>query len=94
MAQNTISLTVNGEAKEVDANQTGVDLFADDKNIIAVRLNGEPATSIHRSPTVTKSNQSRSIRRMASRSCATPRRMSWRRPCRRSAPTRSSAWDL
>ena len=42
MAQNTISLTVNGEAKEVDANQTGVDLFADDKNIIAVRLNGEP----------------------------------------------------
>ncbi|KAB8295432.1 threonine--tRNA ligase [Bifidobacterium avesanii] len=42
MAQSTISITLNGEAKEVDASQTGVELFADDKNIIAVRLNGEP----------------------------------------------------
>ena len=42
MAQATISITVNGEAKEVAADQTGVQLFAEDKNIIAVRLNGEP----------------------------------------------------
>ena len=42
MAQSTISITLNGEPKEVEATQTGVDLFADDKNIIAVRLNGEP----------------------------------------------------
>ncbi|PJM74793.1 threonine--tRNA ligase [Bifidobacterium simiarum] len=42
MAQATISITVNDEAKEVEATTTGVELFADDKNIIAVRLNGEP----------------------------------------------------
>ena len=41
MAEAHISITVNGEAKEVEASQTGVELFADDKNIIAVRLNGE-----------------------------------------------------
>ena len=42
MAQSSISITVNGEAKEVEATTTGVELFSDDKNIIAVRLNGEP----------------------------------------------------
>ena len=42
MAEQTISITLNGEAKEVAADQTGVQLFAEDKNIIAVRLNGEP----------------------------------------------------
>ncbi|PJM72851.1 threonine--tRNA ligase [Bifidobacterium primatium] len=42
MAQATISITVDDEAKEVEATTTGVELFADDKNIIAVRLNGEP----------------------------------------------------
>ena len=42
MAEQTISITLNGEAKEVAADQTGVQLFAEDKNIIAVRINGEP----------------------------------------------------
>ena len=41
-AQATIQITVNGEAKEVESTVTGVELFAGDKNIIAVRLNGEP----------------------------------------------------
>ena len=41
MAENTISITVNKERKEVDASFTGAQLFAEDKNIIAVRLNGE-----------------------------------------------------
>lgn len=40
MAQATIS-TVNGEAKEVEAATTGVELFAEEtKNIIAVRCDG------------------------------------------------------
>mgnify|MGYP006882842945 CR=1 FL=1 len=38
MAEQTISITLNGEKKEVAADQTGVQLFSDDKNIIAVRL--------------------------------------------------------
>ena len=42
MAEQTISIILNGEAKEVAADQTGVQFFAEDKNIIAVRLNGEP----------------------------------------------------
>jgi threonyl-tRNA synthetase len=42
MAEQTISITLNGELKEVEATQTGTDLFSDDKNIIAVRLNGKP----------------------------------------------------
>ena len=37
MAQATISITVNGEAKEVEATTTGVELFAEDKNIIAFK---------------------------------------------------------
>ena len=42
MAQATISITLDGARKEVEATATGVELFADDRNIIAVRLNGEP----------------------------------------------------
>ena len=55
MAENTISITVNNERKEVDASFTGVELFAEDKNIIAVRLNGEVRdlyTSLHNGDTV------------------------------------------
>lgn len=55
MAENTISITVNEERKEVDASFTGVELFAEDKNIIAVRLNGELRdlyTSLHDGDTV------------------------------------------
>lgn len=55
MAENTISITVNNERKEVDASFTGVELFAEDKNIIAVRLNGELRdlyTSLHDGDTV------------------------------------------
>ena len=48
MAEQTISITLNGEKKEVAADQTGVQLFSDDKNIIAVRLNGEPRRSLYR----------------------------------------------
>ncbi|EFA23079.1 threonine--tRNA ligase [Bifidobacterium gallicum] len=42
MAEHSISLTIDGEQKEVDAGLTGVELFSDNKDIIAVRLNGEP----------------------------------------------------
>lgn len=42
MAEQTISIKLDGEAKEVDAHRTGVELFSQDKDIIAVRLNGEP----------------------------------------------------
>ncbi|MBB2954831.1 threonyl-tRNA synthetase [Bifidobacterium commune] len=42
MAEQTISIILNGELKEVEAIQTGTDLFSGDKNIIAVRLNGKP----------------------------------------------------
>ena len=42
MAASPISITVNGEVKEVEATATGTELFADDKNIIAIKLNGEP----------------------------------------------------
>ncbi len=42
MAEQTISIMINDERKEVDASVTGVELFSDDKNIIAIRLNGEP----------------------------------------------------
>ena len=55
MAQSSISITVNGEAKEVEATTTGTELFADDKNIIAVRLNGELRdlyTPLHNGDTV------------------------------------------
>ena len=55
MAENTISITVDEERKEVDASFTGVELFAEDKNIIAVRLNGELRdlyTSLHNGDTV------------------------------------------
>ncbi|WEV59888.1 threonine--tRNA ligase [Bifidobacterium sp. ESL0728] len=55
MAEQTISIKLNGEAKEVGATQTGTDLFAEDKNIIAVRLNGKPRdlyTPLHDGDTV------------------------------------------
>ena len=55
MAENTISITVDEERKEVDASFTGVELFAEDKNIIAVRLNGELRdlyTPLHNGDTV------------------------------------------
>ena len=42
MAEQTISITINDERKEVDASLTGTELFAESKDIIAVRLNGEP----------------------------------------------------
>lgn len=42
MTQSSISIIVKGEWKEVAADQTGVQLFADDKDIIAVDLNGQP----------------------------------------------------
>ena len=42
MAEQTISITISDERKEVDASLTGTDLFAENKDIIAVRLNGEP----------------------------------------------------
>ena len=42
MSDQIISITLNGEAKEVKSSDTGVQLFEDDKNIIAVRLNGQP----------------------------------------------------
>ncbi|RBP98070.1 threonine--tRNA ligase [Bifidobacterium aemilianum] len=42
MAAQTISIDINGERKEVEASQTGVELFSDNKDIIAIRLNGSP----------------------------------------------------
>ena len=42
MAEQTISITINDERKEVDASLTGTELFAENKDIIAVRLNGKP----------------------------------------------------
>ena len=42
MAEQTISITINDERKEVDASLTGTELFAENKDFIAVRLNGEP----------------------------------------------------
>ena len=36
-----ISITVNNERKEVESTATGTQLFAEDPNVIAVRLNGE-----------------------------------------------------
>lgn len=35
-----ISISVNGEKKEVDPATTGVQLFSDDKNVVAVKING------------------------------------------------------
>ena len=47
MAEQTISITINDERKEVDASLTGTELFAENKDIIAVRLNGEPPRPVH-----------------------------------------------
>ncbi|MDN6622119.1 MAG: threonine--tRNA ligase, partial [Bifidobacterium crudilactis] len=49
-ASQTISINLNGDRKEVNATQTGVELFEDDKNIIAVKIDGEPrdlSTRLH-----------------------------------------------
>ena len=42
MAEQTISIILDGKRKEVDAGWTGTELFAENKDIIAVRLNGQP----------------------------------------------------
>ena len=41
-AVSTISITVDNERKEVESTTTGVELFSENKDIIAVRINGEP----------------------------------------------------
>lgn len=41
MAQETISIVLDGQSQQINSQDTGVDLFQDDKNIIAIRLNGE-----------------------------------------------------
>ena len=91
MAEQTISITLNGEAKEVAADQTGVQLFAEDKNIIAVRLNGEPRTCIPNCTTATSWNRLHWTAKMAWPSCVTPQPTLWHRPCRRSVLMPSSA---
>lgn len=91
MAEQTISITLNGEAKEVAADQTGVQLFAEDKNIIAVRLNGEPRdlyTELHDGDVV---EPIALTAKMAWPSCVTPQPTLWHRPCRRSVLMPSSA---
>ncbi|AII74697.1 threonine--tRNA ligase [Bifidobacterium coryneforme] len=42
MTQSNISIQLSGENKEVAADLTGVQLFADDKDIVAVRIDGQP----------------------------------------------------
>ena len=42
MTQSNISIQLSGKNKEVAADLTGVQLFADDKDIVAVRINGQP----------------------------------------------------
>lgn len=41
MAQETISIVLDGQSQQINSQDTGVELFQDDKNIIAIRLNGE-----------------------------------------------------
>lgn len=41
MAQETISIILDGQSQQINSQDTGVELFQDDKNIIAIRLNGE-----------------------------------------------------
>lgn len=51
----TITVTLNGESKEVDSTQTGEQLFADDTNVVAVSINGTPRdiyTPLHDGDTV------------------------------------------
>ncbi|MCH4160191.1 MAG: threonine--tRNA ligase [Bifidobacterium sp.] len=40
-ASQTISININGDRKEVNATVTGTELFAENKDIIAVKINGE-----------------------------------------------------
>ena len=70
MTQSSISIIVKGERKEVAADQTGVQLFADDKDIIAVDLNGQPRdlyTPLHEGdkvePIILESDQGLAIMR-------------------------------
>ncbi|WP_314685890.1 threonine--tRNA ligase [uncultured Bifidobacterium sp.] len=42
MAEETISITVSGTTREVASDTTGTQLFVDDRDVIAVSLNGEP----------------------------------------------------
>lgn len=50
-----ITVTVNGKSKEVDSAETGEQIFADDKNVIAVSINSTPRdiyTPLHDGDTV------------------------------------------
>ena len=88
MAQSSISITVNGEAKEVEATTTGVELFSDDKNIIAVRLNGEPRDLY---TPLSDGDAVEGIALDSEDGIAIMPPMSWLRPCRKSIPTPNSA---
>ncbi|MEK0306648.1 threonine--tRNA ligase [Bifidobacterium favimelis] len=55
MTESSISIRVNGKSEEVASDQTGVQLFSQDKDIIAVRINGSPRdlyTPLHDGDTV------------------------------------------
>ena len=55
MTAATISISINDSKKEVGRDQTGVQLFSNDKNIIAVRINGRTrdlSTPLHDGDTV------------------------------------------
>ncbi|BDR54691.1 threonine--tRNA ligase [Bombiscardovia apis] len=55
MGQSSISINLSGEMKEVAADSTGVELFAENKNIIAILLNGQPRdlyTPLHEGDTL------------------------------------------
>ena len=54
-ASSLIPVVVDGEHREVEPEVTGVQLFESDKNIIAVRINGQPRdlyTPLHAGDTV------------------------------------------
>ena len=42
MSAASLHITLNGDSHEIEPNITGVELFADNKDIIAVRINGNP----------------------------------------------------
>lgn len=42
MSAASLHVTVNGESQEIESHITGVELFSDDKDIIAVSINGNP----------------------------------------------------
>lgn len=41
-AQDLIHIIVQGEPRDIEATQTGTELFVEDRSVIAIRLNGEP----------------------------------------------------